>query len=78
MHHFKCTLYTYDLPLSCCSDHRLNDFPGYDHSAWIYKRQKDMKMREKVKASGKEMKIVAVYPSLFLESAIIVRIMFLS
>lgn len=50
----------------------MNDFPGYDHSAWMYKRQHDVQMREKVKASGKEMKIVAVHPGLFLEGAMIV------
>lgn len=46
-------------------DHRLTDFPGYEHVEWATKKELATKTREKVK--GK--KVIALYTALFLEIA---------
>ena len=48
------------------SDHRLNDFPGYDHPDWDIKREHAKEAKE---AAGETMKVISVYTSLFLEDS---------
>ncbi|KAI0355070.1 NAD-P-binding protein [Trametes cingulata] len=47
-------------------DHRINDFPGYDHPEWIHKRKVAAETRAKL--HGK--KVIAVYTSGFMNFAI--------
>ncbi|KZT64192.1 NAD(P)-binding protein [Daedalea quercina L-15889] len=46
------------------TDHRINDFPGWDHAEWIFKGQHAQKYREL--GAGKT-KVIAVYTGAFLE-----------
>ncbi|OBZ65444.1 putative pinoresinol-lariciresinol reductase 3 [Grifola frondosa] len=48
-------------------DHRLNDFPGFDHSDWTHKRTHVAEIRQ---AAEDKLKVVAVYVGLFLEDSI--------
>ncbi|KZT00209.1 NAD(P)-binding protein [Laetiporus sulphureus 93-53] len=49
------------------SDYRINDFPGWDFTLWLAKAEHVRKARQL--AQGK-VKIIAVYPGLFLEGAL--------
>ncbi|KAI0373207.1 NAD-P-binding protein [Pilatotrama ljubarskyi] len=48
------------------SDHRVNDFPGYEHPEWI--RKQEIAAETRAKLQGK--KVIAPYTSVFLEYAI--------
>ncbi|EMD41175.1 hypothetical protein CERSUDRAFT_121713 [Gelatoporia subvermispora B] len=45
-------------------DHRLNDFPGFEHSDWLKKRAHEVRVRER---AGNKMKVISVYCGLFLQ-----------
>ncbi|KAI0333181.1 NAD-P-binding protein [Cubamyces sp. BRFM 1775] len=47
------------------SDHKINDFPGYEHPGWLGKQKAATETRKVL--SGR--KVIALYPSLFLEFA---------
>lgn len=47
-----------------CSDHRLNDFPGWDYPDWVFKSEHTRRYREL--GAGKT-RVIAVYPGFFLE-----------
>ncbi|KAH9890549.1 NAD-P-binding protein [Cubamyces lactineus] len=47
------------------SDHKINDFPGYEHPGWLEKQEIAAETRKLL--SGR--KVIALYPSLFLEFA---------
>ncbi|THG98277.1 hypothetical protein EW145_g7451 [Phellinidium pouzarii] len=51
-------------------DHRLNDFPGFDHKEWGKKRKHFSSVSELAAKNGGDVKIIAVYPGLFLEDAL--------
>lgn len=46
------------------SDHRINDFPGFDDADWVFKGQHARKYRQL--GAGKT-RVVSVYTGLFLE-----------
>ncbi|KAH9949131.1 hypothetical protein B0H21DRAFT_729657 [Amylocystis lapponica] len=48
-------------------DHRLNDFPGYDHPDWIHKAEHARRARERGKG---DIKVISVYTGLFLETGL--------
>ncbi|EJD02544.1 NAD-binding protein [Fomitiporia mediterranea MF3/22] len=49
-------------------DHRLNDFPGFDHPEWIKKR-KHLDYVNEIAAKKGDVKIISVYNGLFLEDS---------
>lgn len=51
------------------SDHRLNDFPGFDHEEWDKKR-KHMAYATDLATKMGDVKVIAVYTGLFLEDSI--------
>ena len=53
-------------------DHRLNDFPGYDHHEWEVKRE--LAQEARVLAAEGKTKVIAVYNGIFLEGAFRVRL----
>ncbi|KAI8999109.1 hypothetical protein BD414DRAFT_477005 [Trametes punicea] len=50
------------------TDHRINDFPGYDHPRWLNKQKIAAETRKQLK--GK--KVIAVYTSLLLDYALVI------
>ena len=54
-------------------DHRLNNFPGYEHEVWAHKREHAARARARVVENSGDMKIIAVYVGWFMEEAIRVR-----
>lgn len=57
-------------------DHRLNDFPGFDHPEWDKKRahiEFAEGLAKEAAEAGHEVKIISVYSGLFLEDALTVR-----
>ena len=54
------------------SDHKINDFPGYEHPGWLGKQKAATETRKVL--SGR--KVIALYPSLFLEFATTVSALF--
>ncbi|KAH8116734.1 NAD-binding protein [Phellopilus nigrolimitatus] len=52
------------------SDHRLNDFPGYDHEEWVKKSKHVSYVRELATRKGCDMKVISVYTGLFLEDSL--------
>lgn len=48
------------------SDHRQNDFPGYDHPIWEEKRLLEAQARA---LGGNTTKVISLYTGLFLEGA---------
>ena len=57
------------------SDHRFNDFPGFDHIEWDKKRKHVEYANELKEKKGIDMKIISVYCGLFLESSLRVRML---
>ncbi|OCB86111.1 NAD-binding protein [Sanghuangporus baumii] len=51
-------------------DHRLNDFPGFDHEEWEKKRRHIAYANELAVKKGGDVKVIAVYTGLFLEDSL--------
>ncbi|KAL5532534.1 hypothetical protein ACEPAF_4308 [Sanghuangporus sanghuang] len=51
-------------------DHRLNDFPGFDHEEWEKKRRHIAYANELAVKKGGDVKVIAVYAGLFLEDSL--------
>ncbi|KAL5511054.1 hypothetical protein ACEPAH_4269 [Sanghuangporus vaninii] len=51
-------------------DHRLNDFPGFDHGEWEKKRRHIAYANELAVKKGGDVKVIAVYTGLFLEDSL--------
>ena len=54
------------------SDHKINDFPGYEHPGWLGKQEAAAETRKLLSGT----KVIALYPSLFLEFATTVSVHF--
>ncbi|ETW84890.1 hypothetical protein HETIRDRAFT_165861 [Heterobasidion irregulare TC 32-1] len=52
------------------ADHRLNNFPGFEHEVWAHKREHAARARARVVENSGDMKIIAVYVGWFMEEAI--------
>ena len=51
-------------------DHRINNFPGFDHIEWEKKRKHVEYVNKLAAEKGGDVKVIAVYTGLFLDDSL--------